>query len=607
MATTSSVTNSSGITVGSDGKVKVSGYSSGIDWQSLIDAEIKAKSTQATTLKTKISDNKTKISAYNEFKSKVSDFSTALKALSGSPTSTDSVFSAKSVTGTSALASDAPVGTTASSVSDMLVVSTSTTAQNATHTIKVRQLATTNQIRTDAVSSTSTALSTLGYTTGTFTINGKDISVSSTDSLLDVKSRINNAGAGVTATIVSSSSGSNYLILTADKTGVSNAITIGGSTAVTNALGLTQTVDVNGTPTTSVKTTLVEAKDAIVDVDGITGITRSSNSISDIIDGVTLSLQKADANTVITLKVEPDLASVQTAISDFVDAYNAVRAYVDDQRSNKDWNDDGTTAENEYGPLAYDQTVRDALSRMSSMASAVVGSNTDGFKSLSQIGVVMNKDYTLTVDNTILDSKLLSNVGAIQKLFGLNTTTSDSRVLVTSAGSAISGTYYLNIAGTDASGNVTSANISKNSGDMSGNTNGTSDGTVTVNSASGKLMTVTDESLAEGLGLYFGGGANLGNVSGIVVTVSRGIADEGYDYFNNMIKDTTGTMDTLVSTLTEQDGKYQDQIDTINTRMETYRTTLTAKYTAMETALAKLSTLKDTISNYYDSMNSSNN
>lgn len=587
-STISTTTNTSGISVGSDGKVKVSGYSSSIDWQSLIDSQIKARRISATQMETKISANTTKVAAYKEVKTKMADVVTTLDKLRDAPGSTTSVFNSKTVSGSSA----AETGYTATPVDSLVLVSLSSAAQAATHTLKINNLATAHQIRADSLTSTTTALATLGKTTGTFTINGQDVAVSSTDTLLDVKSRINNANAGVTATIISSNSTTNYLVLTADDTGVSNAIVLGGDTSVTDSLGLTTSG--------SIKNQMVGAVDANLDVDGITGITRSSNTVSDLIEGVTLNLLSADTHTTMTLKVEPDLSAVKTAISDFVDAYNAIRSYIDDQRTNKDWNNDGTTEDGEYGPLAYDQTLRDAVWQLGQLASASVSGNDDGYKSLGQVGVVLDSSYTLQVDSTILDAKLLSNYNQIQSLFGLKTTTSDSRLSVLSAGSAVNGSYYVNIAGTGADSSVTSANISTTSGAGAG---GADNGSLTVSS---RTLTATNTTNANGLSLFFGGAASLGSVGQITVTVSRGIADQFYSSFSALTTTTTGTLDTLVTQLETQNSDYQDRIHVIDDRMDVLRASLTAKYTTMETALAKLETLKNTINSYYDSTNSSN-
>jgi flagellar hook-associated protein 2 len=357
-------------------------------------------------------------------------------------------------------------------------------------------------------------------------------------------------------------------------------MTFGGSATLNSTLGLTQA---DGT---TIKNELVQAKNANIDVDGITGITRSSNSINDVVSGVTLSLLKAEVGTTITMKVEPDLSSIKTAMSDFVTAYNDVRNYVTAQRTPSDLNKDGTVDDSEVGPLAFDQTVRDTLAKLSEMAATSVSGATDGYASLGQVGIVMQSDYTLKLDDTVLDSKLLTNVDAMKTLFSFSSSVSDSRVTVLNRGASTpSGSNALVISGTDASGNVTGATWN------------------------GVAMTVSGRTLtaADGTSLFFNGGANLGAVAGITVDIKRGLADQSYDYFNGLTKASTGTIDTQVTQLQTTNQDYKDRVEVIDDRLAVTRKALEAKYTAMETAMAKLQTLQQTIQSYSDSFNASNN
>lgn len=586
--------NTTGITVGSDGKLQVSGFSSGIDWQSIVKAQIAAKRAPAVQMETKITANNTLISAYNDFKSKVGAVTTALDKLRAAPGSSTDVFSLKSVSGTSAPNDAAPLNYTATDVNNLIIASVSNTTPAGTHTLTVQQLATAHQVRSKDFASLTDPLADMGMTTGTISVNGKNITLGTSDTLADLKSKINNSGAGVTATIVSSDSTHNYLVLTANTTGEDNAITFGGSAATTDTLELTANSGAD------IAHELVEAHNSIIDVDGITGIERSTNSVSDVISGITFSLLQADPYTTATLKIEPDLTAIKTAINDFVTAFNDVRSFVTDQRTSKDRNNDGTIGDNEVGPLAFNQTVRDVLGKLGELASASLDNGTEGYASLSQIGIVMNTNFNLVLDDSIFDGKLLTGAADMKKLFGLTTTTSDSRVTVLGMTAATgSGTYYLNVGGTDVGGNVLSANIKDAAASGNG---GADDGSVTV---SNKLMTVTSGD-ATGLQLFFSGSAGLGAVNDVELTVSRGLADQFYNYFNDVTKGTTGTVDTLVSQLQLQNTDYTSRIDTIDTRLDVTRRALELKFTNMETALARLANLQNTISSYTDQLNSKN-
>ncbi len=582
---TNSIVNTSGITTGSDGKVRVSGFSSGIDWKNIVDTQVKAKRAPAVQIEAKITKNTTQATAYKDLKTKASAVTKSLDALRAAPGSSTDVFKSKTAAGTTAATPSAPADFVPSGINSLLLTSISSTAQAATHTIRIQQIAAAQQIRSDAYTSTTDTLVSQGVTAGTFSLNGKTITINASDTLQDLRASINSADAGVTATIVSASATSNYLVLTSTKTGVDNEMDFAGGTTTSDNLGLTAAG--------AVKFELTEAKNAILDVNGITNIERSSNQIEDILTGVSLSLLKAETNTNITLKIEPDLNKVKTAIADFVTAFNAMRDYVTEQRTASDRNEDGTTADDELGPLAYDQRLRDLGNRLGTLAATSVDSNTDGYRSLGQMGITLNEDFKLEIDDTIVDSRLLADVDSVKTLFGLTTSSSDSRVTVLSrTGDTVAGTYYVNIAGTDGSGNITSANIQTTA--VTGN-GGANDGTATI---SGQQITGATGS-ATGLKLFFNGAASLGAVNDVSVTITRGIADLFYDGFNDATKATTGSLDTAVTELLTQNEDYTKRVKDIDTRLETYRAQQEYKFTLMETALAKLESLRSTIDSLF--------
>jgi flagellar hook-associated protein 2 len=588
-----SIINANGISVGNDGKIKISGFSSNIDSKAIIDAQVAARRQPAVRLETKITNNNTLVSAYKELKGFTASLTSSLDKLRSAPGSSVDVFNNKTASGTTVAATGAPSGFVPSDINSLLLTSIGPTAQNGTHTIKIQQVAKAQQIRGDALSSTSASLSSLGIPTGSFTLNGKTITVSATDTLQDLRAAINTAGAGVNATIVSASATTNYLVLTSSQTGVANQVTFGGSNSIPAALGLT-------TGAGAIKTQLTAAQDAILDVNGVTGITRSTNAVSDVLTGVTLNLLKAEPNTEITLKIEPDLNSIKTALADFVKAYNDLRDYYNNQRTAADRNDDGKVDDNELGPLAYDQRLRDIVGRMGLLVSNTMDANADGFRSLGQLGITMGADYKLQVNDATLDNRLLSNVGEVRKLFGFTSSTNDSRLTVVNrTAKTQSGTYYLNLAGTDAGGNITSANFRTTVGSGAG---GTNDGTAVY---AGQSIT-SRLGNSEGLNVFFAGAASLGPVNDISITIQRGIADQFYDFFNDQSRAGIGSLDTAISQINQQNTDYTDRIEVIDTRLTVLRQTLEAKFVRMETALSQLENLRNTIQNYINSNNQGN-
>ncbi|HTI86217.1 MAG TPA: flagellar filament capping protein FliD [Alphaproteobacteria bacterium] len=212
--------NLNNVTTDANGHVTVGGISSGIDWTTVVDDIMKAKTIPVDQIKTTIDANTKQITAYNSLNTVLGAFRDSLNVLRGAVSfdnSTDA-FSAKQVF-TSVTRTD---GQTPSAATNLVGVTATNAAATTTHSIEVLRTAKAEKDSSDAVTSTTTAL---GLNEGDkFTINGQTITVSANDTLLALRDRINSANSGanptgVTASIVSVSPTQNFLVLTADKTG----------------------------------------------------------------------------------------------------------------------------------------------------------------------------------------------------------------------------------------------------------------------------------------------------------------------------------------------------------------------------------------------------
>ncbi|MGE5537894.1 MAG: flagellar filament capping protein FliD [Gemmatimonas sp.] len=230
--------NFNNITTDANGHVSAGGISSGIDWTSVVNDIIKAKSIPVDQLNTSIDANKKQISAYNDFQTLLGTFKDSLNLLRGAVSfdSSADAFASKQVF-TSVSRTD---GSTPNAAGNLVGVTATNAAATTTHSIEVLRTATAEKDSSDAFTSTTTAL---GLTDGdAFTINGKSITVSATDTLLTLRDRINAANSGtspsgVTASIVSVSATQNFLVLTADDTG--SAITFANTTGTPlNTIGV---------------------------------------------------------------------------------------------------------------------------------------------------------------------------------------------------------------------------------------------------------------------------------------------------------------------------------------------------------------------------------
>jgi len=223
----------------------------------------------------------------------------------------------------------------------------------------------------------------------------------------------------------------------------------------------------------------------------------------------------------------------------------------------------------------------------------------------------MDSNYHLSVNDDTLNNKLLTDVRSVQKLFEFNFTSSDSRVTLGSFdGTAVGATdvngdpapYYLNIGATDASGNVTSANLQTTAGTGNG---GASDGTV---SASGKILSVLDASPAAGLKLIYTGGASVPAANDISITFSRGIADQLFQVLDRFQSDSgTGIISQNEQSLQKQNDDYNKRIADIDARIALYRQQLQSRFAAMEQAVQTANNLKQSITSAFQASSSNNN
>jgi flagellar hook-associated protein 2 len=190
---------------------------------------------------------------------------------------------------------------------------------------------------------------------------------------------------------------------------------------VSTTSGAPGDVSVSGNTTGLSFTKAVTGTNASLVVDGIP-ISSASNTVSNVINGVTLSLGSPSPSTPVTVNVNPDTARVTSAINDLVSAYNTVITEINSQFNVAS---DGSGG----GPLEADNSLRDVQNQLLGALSYSISGNS-GMVNLASIGVNFNNDGTLSVDRGKLSSALSSNFSAVQNLLQ-NTTTGFSQNLST--------------------------------------------------------------------------------------------------------------------------------------------------------------------------------
>lgn len=277
---------------------------------------------------------------------------------------------------------------------------TSTTAGKAaagTHQVEVKSLAQNQKLSSKAYEKEAVVGD------GTLTIGYGDKSISVTieagATLAKIAAEINSAAAskGVTAAVVTADDGE-HLVLTAVDAGTKGALKV--STSGGN--GGLAALHYDGTDASTMDV-MVEAKDAVVVVDGFTR-TSSSNTITDLVPGVSLTLTKAKEGETQTLTISPDNSTLKTNLNAFITAYNSIQSTL---KNSSAYNAETGTASTMTG----DAMVRGLQQQLRGQISANVND-------LKALGVTIAADGTLSLNSTTLDTALSKNPEAATKLFG---------------------------------------------------------------------------------------------------------------------------------------------------------------------------------------------
>ena len=169
------------------------------------------------------------------------------------------------------------------------------------------------------------------------------------------------------------------------------------------------------------KREIIAGEDAAVEIDGVE-VTDSTNIIDDIITGVTLNLVKEDDSATVTLNVEHDISAIKSNIQDFVDKYNTVMSYINSQFS---YDED---AEETGGILFGDGTLSSVKSDLTSLLTQSVWGVDSDFSILGMVGINMDNDLLLSIDDDKLTGYLQTNFNDVVSLFAARGTTSDSNL-----------------------------------------------------------------------------------------------------------------------------------------------------------------------------------
>jgi flagellar hook-associated protein 2 len=387
------------------GLINFSGIASGIDSEGLISATSEAaRQARVKPSQDQVSKLQDTNSAYSSLKSRMESLQTILRnmgtvaggALARSLTSADET----KLTGTA-----------------------TSNASNATYNVNVERLArnhvmtfgntftSTSQIFNDApLSAGLVDPDPVSFTIGTGTDQETvTFDLSPTSTVSDFVTKFNEESSKAVASVVQTGTNTYKVVITSLNEGTDKgtiAITPGYSAAVDTALGIAGRVE-------------SAAQNARLRVAGINSldygaaptdyIERSNNTITDVIPGVTLKLNSTNiTNESVSVRVTTDNATTTARMQDFVDAYNEIVQFIN-ENNRIVRQEDGENVDNVFGPLASTRTDDNALSALRSTLSGSRYEDGSAVRIFADLGIKTARDGTLEFDtddfSTALDNE----------------------------------------------------------------------------------------------------------------------------------------------------------------------------------------------------------
>lgn len=360
------------------------GAGTSLDLNTLYDNLQTAEQTKLTPITTQQTSYKAKLTAWGVVQTALTKLQTASDALKNTSAIAQSKVSSTNTAFSASLASNAAAGS---------------------YSVEVTQLAASQSLLSPKVGSKDTDLGDSSMSSRTITITQpgqKDpltvTLASDKTSLADVRDAINAKQGSVSASIIKADDNSYYLALTSRDSGTTNEMTI-----TTDDSELAKYISYDPAGTSNVMSEQVAASDAKVKINGIE-ITRSSNTITDAPEGVTLNLTKLNIGNPETLSIVKDNQPMTDAIQAFVDAYNSLQTTISNQTKYTSVDQGSKSQDTSNGDLLGDATLRTIQTRLRSMLSA--GQPSGNVSTLSQLGITQDVNGKLTVDSTKLTKAL---------------------------------------------------------------------------------------------------------------------------------------------------------------------------------------------------------
>lgn len=366
--------------------ISFSGIGSGIDFDVVRDAIIAGRSRSITRLQGKVSLYNTRIQSLTELNSGLAGLITATGAL------TDRSLG----TGRAATSSDASVATATAADGTAL----------GQYNLQVTRLATNLTQTSRSYNSADAEILAGGATSATFELrkggSGEGVQItidSSNNSLEGLRDTVNSANAGVKASIVdvNGDGTGNRLVLTSDETGAAGRVEL----FETSSTGTQADLNITSANPSDGDFSKLDAQFSINNL----SITRSSNTVSNAVEGVTFTLKNTGSAAVSVAQS----GEIETKLNSFVFAYNKIQESINAQYKT---DEKGRPT----GTLVGDSTLRSVQRQMRDAIRTVAGENGGTLENLTQIGVIVNEDGFLELDKDVLNKALKADSENVRSL-----------------------------------------------------------------------------------------------------------------------------------------------------------------------------------------------
>jgi flagellar hook-associated protein 2 len=613
--------------------VYLGGLSSGLDTTSIVNKLVAVQGNQQTLLKDRQANQNNAVSAYSAMLSNIGSMVTQMKTLANT-----SAWGTTSATSTSTTVSASATGSVATSLS-----------------FDVKTVAKAQTLISDGSVNSTGANVTGGASTISLTKNGTATTINvGTGSLSEVVSAINGANAGVTATAVQTAPGSYRLQVASTSTGQASSFTLSGLSGFTGGSGGVDAMK-----------TLVAGADASIEVGGAGGytVTSPTNTFATVADGLSFTVSKVESGVTVssavdTTKVTDQISGVVTNINNLLSSIQTNTAWDPVKKTGGPLMGDSTVRALQQqvlntvagmnapglsvtsgGQVQFDKTAFDTAYKTDPAGTMAAWGANSSFTAAAGVsasakytnattateagdydvhvtqqakaeqwqvippnsGVVgrtvallrgtTKVEYEYDDTKTVEQNAAALNTQLAQSGMGITAAASGGNLVFSAANPGSAGAFTAQLEGVNGTRSVTGADIA-----------GTIDGVEAK--GIGNILTVpTDaESGAKGLSVQITSTAtgDLGSIS-----YQPGISQSLGQLFNQMSDSQSGSLVQAQTTAKNQAKDLQTQIDSWTDRLEAYRATITAKFTAMETSLSTLKSQQSSLTSFFNTASSS--